>query len=436
MADAGFFKGTSADQDRRFADKEQKLLKSTKFPAHFDKKVDMRKVNMNVIKPWIAKKIVEFVGFEDDILIGYAMELLDEPAPDPKKMQLLLTSFLAKDAPIFMSALWTLLLEAQTEVTGVPRTFVEEKKEEMRKAREGDTRAIGIVEDGGAEEAGGAEAEDSTMTVEVEAEAGREIQVGVVAVVVEAVVPLVAAPLLIAAPARALVLEIPHRQAATDIVLRRPEGDPRPATSTAPAPLPPPDAEALSVAQSPAPPGRVPSLAPLPQEGADPAPRHILLLRATTAARTAAATAAARPRAGAASRPPTGAPRQGAPRREESPGAAAPSGSRSRSPPHRRSSPETRRGGKMRASPSRSSRSRSRGGRDRSTDSAGGARKMEVDDGELKIKGQAEAERRKSKWDDEDVLARSKLELEKRENELKEKALRNKVLKTRKASNA
>jgi hypothetical protein len=36
---AGFFKGTSADQDRRFSDKEVKLLKSMKFPAEFDKKV-------------------------------------------------------------------------------------------------------------------------------------------------------------------------------------------------------------------------------------------------------------------------------------------------------------------------------------------------------------------------------------------------------------
>lgn len=35
----GFFKGTSADQDRRFSDKELKLLKSMKFPSEFDKKV-------------------------------------------------------------------------------------------------------------------------------------------------------------------------------------------------------------------------------------------------------------------------------------------------------------------------------------------------------------------------------------------------------------
>jgi len=36
----GFFKGTSADQDRRFSDKELKLLKTLKFPSQFDTKVD------------------------------------------------------------------------------------------------------------------------------------------------------------------------------------------------------------------------------------------------------------------------------------------------------------------------------------------------------------------------------------------------------------
>ncbi len=57
-------------------------------------------------------------------------------------MQINLTGFLTKDTPAFMLALWKLLLEAQEEVSGVPRTFLEEKKEEMRKAREGDVRAI------------------------------------------------------------------------------------------------------------------------------------------------------------------------------------------------------------------------------------------------------------------------------------------------------
>jgi serine/arginine repetitive matrix protein 1 len=122
----------------------------------------MRKVNLTVIRPWIAKKVIELVGFEDDLVVEYAVGLLeDESQPvspdsffltfltttlkllDPRKMQINLTGFLTKDTPEFMKQLWKLLLEAQEEITGVPRTFVEQKKEEMRKARESDGRAIG-----------------------------------------------------------------------------------------------------------------------------------------------------------------------------------------------------------------------------------------------------------------------------------------------------
>jgi hypothetical protein len=39
MGDSNFFKGTSTDQDRRFADKESKLLKTLKFPPEFEQKV-------------------------------------------------------------------------------------------------------------------------------------------------------------------------------------------------------------------------------------------------------------------------------------------------------------------------------------------------------------------------------------------------------------
>ncbi|KAI9465339.1 hypothetical protein BJY52DRAFT_1183912 [Lactarius psammicola] len=145
MADAGFFKGTSADQDRRFSDKELKLLKTLKFPPQFDTKVDMRKVNLQVIRPWVTKKVVELLGLDDDLVVEYAMGLLEDesqPTPDPKKMQINLTGFLTDSTPIFMAALWNLLIEAQTSPAGIPRSFVEEKKEEMRRAQEGDTRAL------------------------------------------------------------------------------------------------------------------------------------------------------------------------------------------------------------------------------------------------------------------------------------------------------
>lgn len=57
-------------------------------------------------------------------------------------MQINLTGFLTDSTPAFMVALWNLLIEAQASPAGIPRSFVEEKKEEMRRAKEDDTRAM------------------------------------------------------------------------------------------------------------------------------------------------------------------------------------------------------------------------------------------------------------------------------------------------------
>lgn len=40
----------------------------------------MRKVNAEVMRPWIASKVVELVGFEDEVVVEYAMGLLEDPA--------------------------------------------------------------------------------------------------------------------------------------------------------------------------------------------------------------------------------------------------------------------------------------------------------------------------------------------------------------------
>lgn len=39
----------------------------------------MRKVEVSVLKPWIAKKLVELMGFEDDVLIEYVGGMLEDP---------------------------------------------------------------------------------------------------------------------------------------------------------------------------------------------------------------------------------------------------------------------------------------------------------------------------------------------------------------------
>ncbi len=39
-----FFRGTTHNQDSRFCDKEKKLIKSKSWPAEFDIKIDLKKV--------------------------------------------------------------------------------------------------------------------------------------------------------------------------------------------------------------------------------------------------------------------------------------------------------------------------------------------------------------------------------------------------------
>ncbi|CAG8467853.1 4565_t:CDS:10 [Ambispora leptoticha] len=146
MGDSGgFFKGTSLEQDSRFSDKEKKLLKSMNFPAEFNKKVDFDKVNMTVIKPWIANKVVELLGAEDEVVVNYVFGLLEEPNLDPRMMQINLTGFLEKNAPIFVAELWKLLLSAQEGVGGIPTVFLEQKMEEIRKKKEQDERIMSEI---------------------------------------------------------------------------------------------------------------------------------------------------------------------------------------------------------------------------------------------------------------------------------------------------
>uniref|UniRef100_A0A673V6D2 PWI domain-containing protein n=1 Tax=Suricata suricatta TaxID=37032 RepID=A0A673V6D2_SURSU len=60
--------GTSAEKDNKFSNKQQKLLKQLKFAECLEKKVDMSKANLEVIKPWVTKRVTETLVFEDDVV--------------------------------------------------------------------------------------------------------------------------------------------------------------------------------------------------------------------------------------------------------------------------------------------------------------------------------------------------------------------------------
>ncbi|KAL2212286.1 PWI domain-containing protein [Sarocladium strictum] len=111
---------------------DARLLKSTKFPPEFSQKVDMKKVNLQVMKKWIASRISEILGNEDDVVIELCFNLIEgQRFPDIKSLQIQLTGFLDKDTGPFCKELWKLLLSAQGSPQGVPKELLEAKKLEL-----------------------------------------------------------------------------------------------------------------------------------------------------------------------------------------------------------------------------------------------------------------------------------------------------------------
>ncbi|KAI9500616.1 PWI domain-containing protein [Coemansia spiralis] len=133
----GFFKGANIEQDIRFGDASKKLLQQMNFSSALKKPVDMTKVNMEAIKPWLARKISELLGLEDEVLYEYVVNMLEESQkPDPKLMQVNLTGFFESKTQEFMQSLWKVLLEAQKSPGGIPESFIQNKIEELKRKRE------------------------------------------------------------------------------------------------------------------------------------------------------------------------------------------------------------------------------------------------------------------------------------------------------------
>lgn len=100
-----FWQGTSSEQDNRFFNKEKKLLKSLKYAPNLNQKVclpshsldlrsrfehlslasfhsrsaqvDMSKVNLDVVKPWITNRVTELLGTEDEVLVDFVFNMLE-----------------------------------------------------------------------------------------------------------------------------------------------------------------------------------------------------------------------------------------------------------------------------------------------------------------------------------------------------------------------
>ena len=128
-----FYKGTNVNQDGRFMNADKKLIEKMKTPPEYKIQIHKNKINLTIIKSWINKKLNDILGFEDDTLTNFIINLIDDfdDIIDPKKIQYSITGFLDDKTYSFMEELWKILISAQNTINGIPEELIEEKKKEI-----------------------------------------------------------------------------------------------------------------------------------------------------------------------------------------------------------------------------------------------------------------------------------------------------------------
>ena len=137
----GFFRGTSVEQDARFANKSSTLLSSTRFPALYRQRVDLQRVNVDVLAPWVHARVAALLGMEDDVVAALVLSTLSQAKAarrdvDARQLQVDLTGFLAADAERLVSDLWQRLLDAQHSAGGVAPQLLQARKDQLRAKEE------------------------------------------------------------------------------------------------------------------------------------------------------------------------------------------------------------------------------------------------------------------------------------------------------------
>ena len=117
------------------------MTKEGLFPKIIEKDINLENINIQFFSKWVEEKIAEILGFEDEIVIGFINNVLETSKAEKKKIpgkkfQLELTGFLEKKTPAFVEELWTLLLDAQHQSSGIPSVVIERKKREILEREE------------------------------------------------------------------------------------------------------------------------------------------------------------------------------------------------------------------------------------------------------------------------------------------------------------
>ncbi|EDL43402.1 hypothetical protein, conserved [Plasmodium vivax] len=142
----GFYKGTNTEQTPYFGDKEKKLIEKMTWPEIYKHKIDLTKINLDVVGKWIQKRLIEILGFEDDILYEYCVsqlrldpEAIDEESENflnSKRLKINLTGFIGnKKSEVFVQELLELLISGEQNEAQLLASQMETKRIEMEQVQ-------------------------------------------------------------------------------------------------------------------------------------------------------------------------------------------------------------------------------------------------------------------------------------------------------------
>ena len=116
----------------------KKKSKAPKYPPALDRRVDLRLVKFDVLKPWITDRVTELLGVEDEVLVAMIFNFLemDQIHSSGAGIHSQLLTFLDVNTDAFMVELWDLLVSAMHNASGISQKFIDEKAAELKRQKE------------------------------------------------------------------------------------------------------------------------------------------------------------------------------------------------------------------------------------------------------------------------------------------------------------
>ena len=109
-----------------------------------NKKLNINKINLEILEAWITSKTTEILGIEDELLIGIIIEYLNVHKENVIQHELLseIEPYLEDQSETFIKELWDICQLAEKEEDGIPTCLQLERVNKKRKRSQSRDRSI------------------------------------------------------------------------------------------------------------------------------------------------------------------------------------------------------------------------------------------------------------------------------------------------------